>query len=181
MTTPNQDYQEPTVNQDAQSTQQPASQPNQALTPDQEKKTEGMLSALGTTALVSILLSWAVMVVYFSYFPPVPKEPPQPKIMAVDMMMVGVTIAQMTEFDEKKTKPIFDEVQQKLTQLREQGVIVLDAGNVIALPPELVIEPQDLISNVPEDVIERNKEALKMKTQTKMNMVTVPGIDMLAP
>ena len=87
----------------------------------------------------------------------------------------------MTEFDEKKTKPIFDEVQQKLTQLREQGVIVLDAGNVIALPPELVIEPQDLISNVPEDVIERNKEALKMKTQTKMNMVTVPGIDMLAP
>lgn len=174
MTTPNQDYQEPTFNQDAQSTQQPASQPNQALTPEQVKKTEGMLSALGTTALVSILLSWAVMVVYFSYFPPVPKEPPQPKIMAVDMMMVGLTIAQMSEFDEKKTKPLFDEVQQKLMKLREQGVIVLDASQVIALPPELVIEPQDLISNVPEDVIELNREMKKKK-------VDVPGMDMMEP
>lgn len=124
---------------------------------DPAKKSEGLLSALGTTALVSILLSWAVMVAYFSYFPPVPKTPPQPKVMAVDMMMVGVTIAQMTNFDETKTKPLFDAVQQKLSALRDQGVIVLDVRSAVALPPNLVIEPQDLIPNVPEEVIKRNQ------------------------
>ena len=48
-------------------------------------------------------------------------------------------------------------------------------------PPELVIEPQDLIPNVPEDVIKRNQEAMKMKTQTKMNMVTVPDMESTGP
>ena len=124
---------------------------------DLNKKSEGLLSALGTTALVSILLSWAVMVAYFSYFPPVPKMPAQPKVMAVDMMMVGVTIAQMTNFDETKTKPLFDAVQQKLSALRDQGVIVLDVRSAVALPPNLVLEPQDLIPNVPEEVIKRNQ------------------------
>ena len=124
---------------------------------DLNKKSEGLLSALGTTALVSILLSWAVMVAYFSYFPPVPKTPPQPKVIAVDMMMVGVTIAQMTNFDETKTKPLFDAVQHKLSALRDQGVIVLDVRSAVALPPNLVLEPQDLIPNVPEEVIKRNQ------------------------
>ncbi len=149
-------------------------------TPEETKKTEGLLSALGTTALVSILLSWAVMVAYFSYFPPVSK-PEHPKIMAVDMMMVGVTIAQMTNFDEEKTGPLFETVHQKLAQLRDEGIIVLDAGMAVALPPELVIEPQDLIPNVPDDVIKRNQEAIKMKTQTKMNMVTVPDMESTGP
>ena len=125
--------------------------------PTPDKKSEGLLSALGTTALVSILLSWAVMVAYFSYFPPVPKMPAQPKVMAVDMMMVGVTIAQMTNFDEAKTKPLFDAVQQKLSALRDQDVIVLDVRSAVALPPNLVLEPQDLIPNVPEEVIKRNQ------------------------
>ena len=66
-------------------------------TPEETKKTEGLLSALGTTALVSILLSWAVMVVYFSYFPPVSK-PEHSNIKVVEMMNVGVTIEQMTKF-----------------------------------------------------------------------------------
>ena len=145
-------------------------------TPEETKKTEGLLSALGTTALVSIMLSWA----YFSYFPPVSK-PEHPKIMAVDMMMVGVTIAQMTNFDEEKTGPLFETVHQKLAQLRDEGIIVLDAGMAVALPPELVMEPQDLIPNVPDDVIKRNQEAIKMKTQTKMNMVTVPDMESTGP
>lgn len=58
---------------------------------------------------------------------------------------------------------------------------MLDAGTAVALPPELVIEPQDLIPNVPEDVIKRNQEAMKMKTQTKMNMVTVPDMESTGP
>ena len=127
---------------------------------DLNKKSEGLLSVLGTTALVSILLSWAVMVAYFSYFPPVPKTAPQPKVMAVDMMMVGVTIAQMTNFDETKTKPRLDAVQQKLSALRDQGVIVLDVRSAVALPPNLVLEPQDLIPNVPEEVIKRNQAVM---------------------
>ena len=73
------------------------------------------------------------------------------------MMMVGVTIAQMTNFDETKTKPLFDAVQQKLAALRDQGVIVLDVRSAVALPPNLVLEPQDLIPNVPEEVIKRNQ------------------------
>ena len=128
---------------------------------DPHNKTEGLLSALGTTALVSILLSWAVMVAYFSYFPPVSKEPPQPKVMAVDMMMVGLMIAQMMGFDETKTKPLFDAVHQKLSALREEGIIVIDARQAVVLPPSQVLEPQDLIPNVPEDVIERIREAMK--------------------
>lgn len=177
MSTP--EIREPTFDPNAKPVSQ-ESAPPPVPTPEEIKKTEGLLSALGTTALVSILLSWAVMVAYFSYFPPVSK-PEHPKIMAVDMMMVGVTIAQMTNFDEEKTGPLFEMVHQKLAQLRDEGIIVLDAGTAVALPPELVIEPQDLIPNVPEDVIKRNQEAMKMKTQTKMNMVTVPDMESTGP
>lgn len=81
--------------------------------------------------------------------------------MAVDMMMVGLTIAQMTGFDETKTKSLFDAVHQKLSALREEGIIVLDARQAVVLPPSQVLEPQDLIPNVPEDVIERIREAMK--------------------
>ena len=91
MSTP--ELREPTFDPNAKPVSQ-ESAPSPVPTPEETKKTEGLLSALGTTALVSILLSWAVMVAYFSYFPPVSK-PEHPKIMAVDMMMVGVTIAQM--------------------------------------------------------------------------------------
>lgn len=177
MSTP--EIREPTFDPNAKPVSQ-ESAPPPVPTPEETKKTEGLLSALGTTALVSILLSWAVMVAYFSYFPPVSK-PEHPKIMAVDMMMVGVTIAQMTNFDEEKTGPLFEMVHQTLAQLRDEGIIVLDAGTAVALPPELVIEPQDLIPNVPEDVIKRNQEAMKMKTQTKMNMVTVPDMESTGP
>ena len=48
--------------------------------------------------------------------------------MAVDMMMVGVTIAQMTNFDEEKTGPLFETVHQKLAQLRDEGIIVLNTA-----------------------------------------------------
>ena len=122
MSTP--ELREPTFDPNAQPVSQESAAPSPSV-PEETKKTEGLLSALGTTALVSILLSWAVMVAYFSYFPPVSK-PEHPKIVAVDMMMVGVTIAQMTNFDEEKTGPLFETVHQKLAQLR--GVHLRSVG-----------------------------------------------------
>lgn len=166
MTTPTPSSQESSRHPEVDGTSAPSDQTPSKAFADHIHSADGMFSASVTTAFVSIILSWVVMVIYFSYFPPVPKSEPQPRIMAVDMLMVGSTIAQMTGFDESKTGPLFAAVEEKLMALREEGVIVLDTHAAVALPPQWVIAPQDLIPNVPEDVIRRNQAVMKTMHET---------------
>ena len=103
------------------------------------------ISALITTALVSILLSWAVIVVYFSFFPMHEEKGSQPQIMAVDMLSVATVIGQLTDFEPEQSRNLLKAAQQRLEKLREQGVIVLHAGNVVTMPKELIISPKALV------------------------------------
>ena len=131
------------------------------------------ISALITTALVSILLSWAVIVVYFSFFPMHEEKESQPQIMAVDMLSVATVIGQLTDFEPEKSRNLLKAAQQRLEKLREQGVIVLHAGNVVTMPKELIISPKALVPG---------SESLKLDTpRTIENLFESLSSDALWP
>lgn len=114
--------------------------------PEAHGSTSVTLSTLITTAIVTGLLSTAATLTVVKFFPPQPKEKPV-QVAVVDMVRVATAIAQKSRSNEE-TEQLFAKSGQSIRDLREKGVILLDARMVIAAPEEKYLNPSDLIPGV---------------------------------
>ncbi len=107
------------------------------------------VGSLLTTAFVSVCFSVAAMVAYMHFFPPKTART-LPPVMAADMMQISEAVALMSKGNIHEAERLFKLGAETMERLREEGVVVIEAKNVLSAPPEAVLRPSDLIPNAPD-------------------------------
>lgn len=107
------------------------------------------VGALLTTAFVSVCFSVAATVAYMHFFPP-KTERTLPPVMTADMMQISEAVALMSKGNIHEAERLFRMGAETMERLREEGVVVIEAKNVLSAPPEAVLRPSDLIPNAPD-------------------------------
>lgn len=134
------------------------SQPSQPSHPeekvlDRQTKSDSVrmpgMASLLTSAFVSACLSVSATIAYLHYFPPLPSFS-LPPVMAADMLQVSNAVAKMSAGDLNEAERLFRQGAEVMAQLREAGIVVIDARSVISAPPQAILQPADLIPGAPE-------------------------------
>ena len=107
------------------------------------------VSSLLTTAFVSICFSVSATVAYMHFFPPKTART-LPPVMTADMMQISEAVALMSRGNIHEAERLFRIGAETMERLREEGVVVIEAKNVLSAPPEAVLRPSDLIPNAPD-------------------------------
>lgn len=107
------------------------------------------VGSLLTTAFVSVCFSVAATVAYMHFFPP-KTERTLPPVMTADMMQISEAVALMSKGNIHEAERLFRMGAETMERLREEGVVVIEAKNVLSAPPEAVLRPSDLIPNAPD-------------------------------
>lgn len=120
---------------------------------DPARKDSGIrLDVLLTTSIVSACLSAAATIAYFDIFTPHQKS--VPPVMVVDMAELAASVAKMSEGDVGKAEALFALGAKSVADLREAGVVLIDARNVLSAPVDRVLKPDDLIPGAPSVELE---------------------------
>lgn len=107
------------------------------------------VGSLLTTAFVSVCFSVAATVAYMHFFPPKTART-LPPVMTADMMQISEAVALMSKGNIHEAERLFRIGAETMERLREEGVVVIEAKNVLSAPPEAVLRPSDLIPNAPD-------------------------------
>ena len=107
------------------------------------------VSSLLTTAFVSVCFSVSATVAYMHFFPPKTART-LPPVMTADMMQISEAVALMSKGNIHEAERLFKLGAETMERLREEGVVVIEAKNVLSAPPEAVLRPSDLIPNAPD-------------------------------
>ena len=107
------------------------------------------IGSLLTTAFVSVCFSVAATVAYMHFFPPKTGRT-LPPVMTADMMQISEAVALMSKGNIHEAERLFKIGAETMERLREEGVVVIEAKNVLSAPPEAVLRPSDLIPNAPD-------------------------------
>lgn len=107
------------------------------------------VGSLLTTAFVSVCFSVAATVAYMHFFPPTIGRT-LPPVMTADMMQISEAVALMSKGNIHEAERLFRIGAETMERLREEGVVVIEAKNVLSAPPEAVLRPSDLIPNAPD-------------------------------
>lgn len=107
------------------------------------------VGSLLTTAFVSVCFSVAATVAYMHFFPPKTART-LPPVMTADMMQISEAVALMSKGNIHEAERLFKIGAETMERLREEGVVVIEAKNVLSAPPEAVLRPSDLIPNAPD-------------------------------
>lgn len=107
------------------------------------------VGSLLTTAFVSVCFSVAATVAYMHFFPPKTGRT-LPPVMTADMMQISEAVALMSKGNIHEAERLFKLGAETMERLREEGVVVIEAKNVLSAPPEAVLRPSDLIPNAPD-------------------------------
>lgn len=70
--------------------------------------------------------------------------------MTADMMQISEAVALMSKGNIHEAERLFRIGAETMERLREEGVVVIEAKNVLSAPPEAVLRPSDLIPNAPD-------------------------------
>ena len=107
------------------------------------------VGSLLTTAFVSVCFSVAATVAYMHFFPPKTART-LPPVMTADMMQISEAVALMSRGNIHEAERLFRIGAETMERLREEGVVVIEAKNVLSAPPEAVLRPSDLIPIAPD-------------------------------
>ena len=107
------------------------------------------VGSLLTTAFVSVCFSVAATVAYMHFFPP-KTGLTIPPVMTADMMQISEAVAVMSKGNIHEAERLFRIGAETMARLREEGIVVIDAKNVLSAPPEAMLRPSDLIPNAPD-------------------------------
>lgn len=107
------------------------------------------VGSLLTTAFVSVCFSVAATVAYMHFFPP-KTGLTIPPVMTADMMQISEAVAVMSKGNIHEAERLFRIGAETMARLRDEGVVVIDAKNVLSAPPEAMLRPSDLIPNAPD-------------------------------
>lgn len=107
------------------------------------------VGSLLTTAFVSVCFSVAATVAYMHFFPP-KTGLTIPPVMTADMMQISEAVAVMSKGNIREAERLFRIGAETMARLREEGVVVIEAKNVLSAPPEAMLRPSDLIPNAPD-------------------------------
>lgn len=107
------------------------------------------VGSLLTTAFVSVCFSVAATIAYMHFFPPKTGRT-LPPVMTADMMQISEAVALMSKGNIHEAERLFKLGAETMERLREEGVVVIDAKNVLSAPPEAMLRPSDLIPNAPD-------------------------------
>lgn len=112
---------------------------------------EASRTGIGTAATViaSVCLSLAASIAYFEFFPP-KVERPAPPVMVVDMFQIAMAISEMAPNDIGKAEALYVQGAKTIDRLRQEGVVILEAKNVLMAPERMMLKPSDIIPGAPD-------------------------------